>query len=70
MPLIIFGCFSLIGGCASLLLPETLHKQLPESIQDGEKFGKEDAVDYPEEEDGLMHVSTEPLRPNRVQCVK
>ncbi|KAL6255646.1 hypothetical protein P5V15_012893 [Pogonomyrmex californicus] len=40
LPLVIFGSCALIGGLMSLLLPETLNKKLPESIQDGELFGK------------------------------
>ncbi|XP_022916168.2 organic cation transporter protein-like [Onthophagus taurus] len=42
LPLIIFGALAFIGGCLSLLLPETLNKQLPETIEDGEKFGREE----------------------------
>ncbi|XP_015589763.1 organic cation transporter protein isoform X2 [Cephus cinctus] len=40
LPLVIFGSCAFLGGLMSLLLPETLNKKLPESIQDGEKFGK------------------------------
>ncbi|KAK2582095.1 hypothetical protein KPH14_002797 [Odynerus spinipes] len=40
LPLVIFGSCALSGGMMSLLLPETLNKKLPESIQDGELFGK------------------------------
>ncbi|KAG5322016.1 ORCT protein, partial [Acromyrmex heyeri] len=40
LPLVIFGSCALFGGLMSLLLPETLNKKLPESIQDGELFGK------------------------------
>ncbi|KAL2741352.1 organic cation transporter protein-like isoform X1 [Vespula maculifrons] len=40
LPLVIFGSCALFGGIMSLLLPETLNKKLPESIQDGELFGK------------------------------
>lgn len=40
LPLVIFGSCALFGGSLSLLLPETLNKKLPESIQDGELFGK------------------------------
>ena len=28
------------AGALAILLPETFHKELPESIEDGEKFGK------------------------------
>ncbi|XP_043286002.1 organic cation transporter protein [Venturia canescens] len=42
-PLVIFGTCALIGGVVSLLLPETLNKKLPESIQDGELFGKKES---------------------------
>lgn len=40
LPFVIFGTCVLLGGMLSLLLPETLNKKLPESIQDGELFGK------------------------------
>ncbi|CAL7952036.1 unnamed protein product [Xylocopa violacea] len=40
LPFLIFGSCVLFGGVMSLLLPETLNKKLPESIQDGELFGK------------------------------
>ncbi|XP_034186659.1 organic cation transporter [Osmia lignaria lignaria] len=40
LPFVIFGSCVLSGGMLSLLLPETLNKKLPESIQDGELFGK------------------------------
>ncbi|XP_011498037.1 PREDICTED: organic cation transporter protein [Ceratosolen solmsi marchali] len=39
LPFVIFGFCSLLGGILSLLLPETLNKKLPETIQDGEAFG-------------------------------
>ncbi|XP_012284972.1 organic cation transporter protein isoform X2 [Orussus abietinus] len=40
MPLVIFGACAFVGGFLSLQLPETLNKKLPETIQDGERFGK------------------------------
>ncbi|XP_034238416.1 organic cation transporter protein [Thrips palmi] len=40
LPLLIFGSLALISGCLALLLPETLNKKLPETIADGEQFGK------------------------------
>ena len=39
LPLIVFGSLSVVAGLLSINLPETLHKQLPETIEDGEKFG-------------------------------
>jgi len=42
LPLIIYGALAFTGGILSLLLPETLGKQLPETIQDGENFGKQE----------------------------
>lgn len=40
LPLVIFGAASIAAGILALLLPETLHKELPESIQDAERFGR------------------------------
>lgn len=39
VPLVIFGAASVAAGLLSLLLPETLGQQLPESIEDGVIFG-------------------------------
>lgn len=39
-PLIIFGILAFVGGLLSLFLPETLNKKLPETIEEGERFGK------------------------------
>ena len=40
-PLIVYGILAFSAGILSLLLPETLNKKLPETIEDGERFGKE-----------------------------
>lgn len=40
LPPIIFGTIPLIGACLVLLLPETQGFPLPETIEDGENFGK------------------------------
>lgn len=40
IPTIIFGVFSLSAGLFALLLPETLNKQLPETVADVENWNK------------------------------
>ncbi|XP_046374364.1 organic cation transporter protein-like [Haliotis rufescens] len=40
LPLIVFGAVSVGAGLISLLLPETLNRKLPESIEDAKAFGK------------------------------
>lgn len=40
LPLVIFGGSSVTAGLLTLMLPETLNRKLPETIQDGIDFGK------------------------------
>lgn len=40
LPLIILGITGIFGGILSLFLPETMGKQLPQTIQEGEEFGR------------------------------
>lgn len=40
LPLIIFGVFSFVSGLLSLLLPETRKCHLPDTIAEGEEFGR------------------------------
>ncbi len=40
LPFVLFGVLSIVGGLMALLLPETLGKNLPETIEEGEQFGK------------------------------
>ncbi|XP_063239051.1 beta-alanine transporter [Bacillus rossius redtenbacheri] len=40
LPLTVMGALLVAGGACSLLLPETLHQHLPQSLQDGEEFGR------------------------------
>ncbi|GFO15329.1 organic cation transporter protein [Plakobranchus ocellatus] len=40
LPMLVFGCVSVMAGFLSLSLPETLHKPLPETIQDAIDFDK------------------------------
>ncbi|OQV24295.1 Carcinine [Hypsibius exemplaris] len=40
-PVIIFGAFSVIAGISALFLPETLGADLPQTLLDGENFGRD-----------------------------
>lgn len=45
LPVIIFGVSAFIGGMLTFLLPETLGKKLPETIEEAENIGKAGKVD-------------------------
>nr|KAG5711197.1 hypothetical protein BaRGS_004841 [Batillaria attramentaria] len=40
LPLIIFGAFAVTAGGLSLILPETLNRKLPDTIEDAVNFGR------------------------------
>lgn len=40
LPLIILGALGIAGGLISLFLPETLDHELPQTLEDGENFGR------------------------------
>lgn len=42
VPAIIFGVVSIVSGFWTLFLPETMNQPMPESLEDGENFGKGD----------------------------
>lgn len=44
LPLVVMGIISAIGGVVGLRLPETLFKKLPQTIEEGEEFGKDFGV--------------------------
>lgn len=41
LPLLVLGVMGIIGGVLSLFLPETMDQELPQTMQDGEDFGKD-----------------------------
>ncbi|XP_035679931.1 organic cation transporter protein-like [Branchiostoma floridae] len=40
VPYLIFGALSVVAGLAAMLLPETLGVRLPDTLEEGENFGK------------------------------
>lgn len=44
LPTIIFGAVSVASAILTLFLPETLHKEMPQTIEDGERFGVGDTA--------------------------
>ncbi|KAI8500763.1 hypothetical protein Bbelb_215810 [Branchiostoma belcheri] len=44
MPYVIFGGASIAAGLLALLLPETVGRKLPETIEEAENIGKKDAI--------------------------
>ncbi|XP_050712760.1 organic cation transporter protein-like isoform X3 [Eriocheir sinensis] len=45
LPLLIFGILSFMASLLTLLLPETLGCRLPETLEDGENFGRKELYD-------------------------
>lgn len=41
LPLVVMGIISVVGGLTSLRLPETLHHRLPQTVEEGEEFGRD-----------------------------
>lgn len=47
-PLLVLGVMGIIGGILTLFLPETMDQELPQTLQDGEEFGKDQKFfDFP-----------------------
>lgn len=48
LPLIVLGILGIFGGFLSLYLPETLNHELPQTLADGEEFGRGQGMfDFP-----------------------
>ncbi|XP_052749087.1 organic cation transporter protein-like [Galleria mellonella] len=41
LPLLILGILGIVGGLLCLFLPETMDTEMPQTLQDGENFGKD-----------------------------
>lgn len=59
LPPLVFGVAALIGGLLSTLLPETNNMQLPDTIEDGERFGKKKPINHIAELQVLNDNTTE-----------
>lgn len=40
LPLVVFGVISIVAGLLALLLPETMYKTLPDTVEDDKYFGR------------------------------
>ncbi|XP_018799068.1 PREDICTED: organic cation transporter protein [Bactrocera latifrons] len=71
IPAVVFGIISLISGFWVMFLPETMNQPMPESLEDGENFGKGDtwftqcagrksrrASNYPEDPEQMVPLKT------------
>lgn len=48
LPLLILGIVGIFGGALCLFLPETLDHELPQTLRDGEEFGRDQKMwDFP-----------------------
>ncbi|XP_068085199.1 organic cation transporter protein-like [Anabrus simplex] len=68
VPLIVLGAIGIFGGALSLYLPETLDQELPQTLQDGENFGRgQKFLDFPccmkPPSDDVTIVAEEPPSP-------
>ncbi|KAK7107669.1 organic cation transporter protein-like [Littorina saxatilis] len=58
LPLLVFGAFSLVAGLLTFVLPETLHKDLPDTVEDALVFGKDPEKDEHQDPVKVVEVYT------------
>ncbi|XP_076034398.1 solute carrier family 22 member 1-like [Oratosquilla oratoria] len=46
LPSLVLGAAAVVGGVSTLFLPETLHRDLPQTMEDGENFGSDQRFFY------------------------
>lgn len=66
LPLLVMGIISAIGGIVGLRLPETLFKKLPQTMEEGEEFGKDFGIKeclqcFPTRPDDLIEMKNLPI---------
>jgi hypothetical protein len=66
LPLVVMGIISAIGGVVGLRLPETLFKKLPQTMEEGEEFGKDFGMKeclqcFPTRPDDLIEMKDLPI---------
>lgn len=70
IPAVIFGVIALLSGIGVMFLPETMGQPMPQSIADGENFGKGDTCFGGCLGGGQQQQTTEPKRPTNAEAVK
>nr|KAG5711190.1 hypothetical protein BaRGS_004834 [Batillaria attramentaria] len=66
LPLIVFGGLAVTAGLLSLMLPETLHRKLPDTLEEAANFGKKEKVTE-DREDALEMDGHLPKENQRLQ---
>ncbi|CAF0749054.1 unnamed protein product [Didymodactylos carnosus] len=63
LPIVLYGCVSLIAAILALMFPETLNKPLPQSVEDVERMGlaciRVKGVRYAQNESAIVEIEDE-----------
>ncbi|BFZ09836.1 hypothetical protein BsWGS_12875 [Bradybaena similaris] len=57
IPLIVFGSSTIIGGLLCIMLPETLNRHLPETLEDAINLGRHDNQSNRKQREGMQECS-------------